>query len=269
MSVFSAEQREKLRESTRGAAAAFLEDMEYLREVTARIETSRGELRRLSSVLRRLLIDGAGDIPSIAAPRIGRVKLQAPDNKPFYDAQKRLWYPFFASRGAKIFGVRFEAIAFANAGKADPLRFETQAAEATAFAKDYDPDRRIELRIDNFLAQPVLCYFRKWITRKATIKYIANVASGVHSGEAATEEEKLIERVRQACSYNIRNGKVEVHVLPELGLDSANIEIAPDKEINFTAAEIDPVLVEVLAAAQLLTISPDVSKLEEIVRIEG
>jgi hypothetical protein len=269
MSAFSADQRAKLRESTKGAAAAFLEDIEYLREVAARIETSRGELRRLSSVLRRLLIDGGGDLANVAAPRMGRVKLLAPDNKPFYDAQTRLWYPFFASRGAKIFGIRFEAIALANAGKADRSRLDAQVAEATAFAKDYDPDRRIELRIDNFLAQPVLCYFRNWVSRKAAIKYIAHIASGVHSGAPATDEERLIERIRKACLYNIRDGKVEVHVLPELGPNSANIEITPDDAINFTAAGLDPVLVEVLAAAQFLTISPDVRKLEEVVRTEG
>jgi hypothetical protein len=113
MPSLSAEQKTKLLATTKPAAAAFLEDMEYIRDVIARIETSRGELRRLSGVLRRFLVEG--DISKIAAPRLGRVKLLAPDNKPFYDAERHLWFPFFASGGATVFGLKMGAIAMMNA----------------------------------------------------------------------------------------------------------------------------------------------------------
>lgn len=48
--------KEEMLAATRMAAAALLEDMQYIREVVERSEPSRGELRRLSGTLRRLLI---------------------------------------------------------------------------------------------------------------------------------------------------------------------------------------------------------------------
>ena len=54
--------------STRETAAAFIEDMRHLRDVVNKPDAT--ELRRLTNILRRLLIDG--DLGKIAAPRIGR-----------------------------------------------------------------------------------------------------------------------------------------------------------------------------------------------------
>jgi hypothetical protein len=65
----------ELKLATRDAAAAFVEDMPHIREVLNRVNPDRGELRRLSNPLRRLLIDNGGDLRDIAAPRIGRFKL--------------------------------------------------------------------------------------------------------------------------------------------------------------------------------------------------
>jgi hypothetical protein len=49
--------------ATREAAAAFVEDIPHVREVVNRANADRGELRRLSNVLRRLLlVDNGGDL---------------------------------------------------------------------------------------------------------------------------------------------------------------------------------------------------------------
>ena len=68
----------KLRE----AAAAFVEDMAYVRETLARADrTTPGELRRLSAILRRLLIEN--DCGRCSARR-----LPFPDNDAIYKAAR-------------------------------------------------------------------------------------------------------------------------------------------------------------------------------------
>jgi hypothetical protein len=53
----SSEKKAKLLLATSEAAAAFVEDMGYIRETLAKADrTTPGEIRRLSAVLRRLLI---------------------------------------------------------------------------------------------------------------------------------------------------------------------------------------------------------------------
>jgi hypothetical protein len=80
--TLSKERRKSLLNTTRDAAIAFVEDMEHIRTLIAQEDISRADLRRLSATLRRLLVEG--DISNIAAPRIGKIKLKAPNNNPVY-----------------------------------------------------------------------------------------------------------------------------------------------------------------------------------------
>jgi len=82
----SQEQKTQLRLSTAEAARALVEDLNYIRDVSKRVKSSRGELRRLSAVIRRILVDD--DLGKIAAPRLGKLTIDAPDNKAFYDIEK-------------------------------------------------------------------------------------------------------------------------------------------------------------------------------------
>jgi hypothetical protein len=162
------EAREQLVSATREAAAAFIEDLAHIRDVVNKTDPDGAELRRLSNVLRRFLIDDGGDLKDIAAPRIGRVVLLSPDNKPFL--ARDLEYEFFGSAGVVCFGVYTRAASLQK-GMATPPNLA-----------DFNPERTIDLRIDNFLSQRVLCFQNQWVTRQDAIKYIGNIASGVHSG---------------------------------------------------------------------------------------
>ena len=74
-----------------------------------------------------------------------------------------------------------------------------------------------------------------------------------------------------ACVYRVRDGVLEVHVLPELGENSAKWTMRPadgEPPLDFQASDLDVVLMETLAAAELLSASPDVRRLEEIVWTE-
>jgi hypothetical protein len=265
MPILSPDELASLRASTANAARAFAEDIDYFQRLIGHLETSRGELRRISGILRRLLVEK--DVLSVAAPRIGRMKFIGPNNKPFYDAEKRIKILFFASGGAKIFGVDVKALALFNAGPVPPLMTPDAYAKKQMDALHVSATQTVELRLDNFLAQKVLCYNGQWSSRRAAIKYIAQVASGVHSGPVLTDEDRLLEQLRQSCSYSIKGGKVEIHMMPQLGAHGPAFTVGA--ELSFSADALDPVLVEMIATASMLVTSPDVLRLRDAIRQES
>src|SRR2546423_11208402 len=42
------------------------------------------------------------------------------------------------------------------------------------YPPDFDMTRRIQLQLDGFLNQHVICFFGEWISRRGVIKYVAN-----------------------------------------------------------------------------------------------
>ncbi|MCC8976422.1 hypothetical protein [Bradyrhizobium brasilense] len=251
---------EELLAATRGAAAAFIEDMPHIREVVRRQNIDKGELRRLSNVLRRLLVDNGGDLRDVAAPRIGRFSLLSFDNNPVFKAeQKGPAFPFFQSGGASVFGVFFRAAIVDTPGREYPVI-------------GFNPEQMVALALDNFLSQRVLCLKGKWAARRDVIKYIANIASGVHSGTPKDPEHILLNRIRHAAAYSV------IPVPSEYGAPAGatmpsyafNVDVLTDieKELTYSATAVDPVLIEMLAVAHLLTISPDIEKLEGHIRTE-
>jgi hypothetical protein len=244
---------EELLLTTRAAAAAFVEDMPHVREVLNRVDPDRGEIRRMSNILRRLLVDKGGDLRDIAAPRIGRFSLLSPDNSPVLKASRRIQLPFYESAGVSAYGVFFRA-AMVNQGT-KPLSLE-----------NFDPEKAISLPMDNFLSQQVICLKGQWASRRDVIKYIANIASGVHSGSPKEPVHHLLNRVRRAARYSAVAVPAEMGAPPGtlMSSQSFNMGALGDGELPFTysAKDIDPVLVELLAAAYFLAESPDIAKLE-------
>lgn len=249
---------EELLKATREAAAAYVEDLPHMREVVNRQNIDKGELRRLSNVLRRLLIDNGGDLRNIAAPRIGRVTLLSFDNSPILKA-KGPSPSFFQSGGASLFGVFFRAAMLST-------------GQSSQEPDHFNYEQTVSLPLDNFLAQKVLCLKGNWTSRREVIKYIANIASGVHSGVPKEADHLLLDQIRNAATYSV------IPVPPEYGEPAGatmpsytfNLEVLKDseKEFAYSAGAIDPVLVELLAVAHLLTISPDIGKLESNIKLE-
>jgi hypothetical protein len=261
LSGLSFERRQQLLAATREAAAAFIEDMPHIREIVSKPNPNRGDPRRLSNILRRLLIDNGGDLRDIAAPRIGKVLLSTPDNKPFYKLDQQQPYVFFGSGGAETFGANIRA-AMQMRGSINPGPGEARAL-LPQFERGFDGQGCVSLPIDNFLSQRVLCLAGKWVTRRDTIKYVANIASGVHSGSPKENVEKLIADIRKAASYRVVNGAFTMAFNP------SNISPFPIIEkFQYQPDAIDPVLAEVLAAARYLIQSSDVQKLESAARQE-
>ena len=243
----SSENRTRLLLATREAAAALVEDMTYIRETLAKADKiTSGELRRLSAVLRRLLVDN--DLRSIAPPRIGQVSFLVPDNNPIYYAARNQSVGMFLSGGIRVFNNEFRAIATSRRG-------------ALTIDPAFDKTKTITVSLDGFLKQKVLAHNDEWATRGQVIKYVANSASGVHSKSTKAlhpeASEILLSRIRKSLrfsKYSDTGIKITVDWVAFGGMSHS--------EFVWTPESIDSVLVELLCAAHFLAASPDIHSLE-------
>jgi len=245
----SPEATQEFLRATREAATALLDDLHYMRELLQKKDTSSAEIRRLSGVIRRLLIDG--DLRKIAVPRIGKIALLAPDNNPIYKSAESKKMMFFMSGRAPIFGAGCGAI----------FAWIQSAKQPIQVPPDFDDLKTVELRIENFLTQPVLYYRGAWVKRESVIKYVANFASGIHSKTPISEEEKLIARIRHANSLHMKDGGIQIDLAK--GHDD---EAGP--EFRYSPTHIDPTLIEILAAANFVVMSPSVVEIERQIKVE-
>jgi hypothetical protein len=240
------EDRAALLKQTLDTAVALVDDLSHAREIVSQPKPSSGDIRRLSAQLRRLLVDRILSV--VASPRLGKLTLLAPDVQPVIVSNRANPIPFFMLGGAEVFGFSYTAGIAERAGAARAI-------------PNFDPERRIALNLDSFMRQPVLCFEGSWITRNQALKYIANVAHGVHSGSAADDTEKLIRRMRHIASAGVLNG------LPTLKMDVGAFSII-ELPAAISGDTIDGVLLEVLATAQHLVKSPDILAIEALVKAE-
>jgi hypothetical protein len=252
--VLSQEEQTKLIIGSKPAAAALLEDLPHIREILSK-PTSPSDVRRLSAVLRRVLVER--DLTIVASPRIGRIRLVAPDNNLIYKADKKHPLLFFGSGGANIFGGDLLGIyALDTTGPQ-----ESAIKLAKNIGTGWDQGKRIELKLDSFLTQRVLCLRGQWVSRSDVIKYIANISSGIHTGTPVEENEIILAQISRSNSYRFDGKGIAIDLFKH-GIDSRSAEL------KYTPDAIDPVLVEVLSAARFLTESPDVARLEQIIADE-
>jgi hypothetical protein len=200
----------------------------------------------MSAILRRWLVERA--MATIAAPRCGKVFLREPDNKPVNKTSEKQRFVFFASAGASVFGVEMRALTVTAGVRREPMG-------------DFDPERTVNVRLDNFLSQRVLCLQAQWVSRGDVIKYAANIASGVHSGAAKDRADHILQRIRQCAIIKVTDGHCSV------GVNLAAIE-GHDPPLAYDPAALDPVLVELLSCAHFIIKSDDTRRLESIVAQE-
>lgn len=219
-----------------------MEDMRHIRELLDNQSPSPGEVRRLSGVLRRLLVEN--DLRSIAPPRIGAISIISPDNNYVYHAARKQSLFIFASGGINVFNCRFRAIVGSEGN---------QPIDAS-----FDRNKTVPLSIDGFLNQKALCFKNEWATRRQAIKYVANFASGVHSSTPITSEEKILARLRQFTKLSAHeSGGAQISVEW-----SALVDTNLDTPFKWARDAVDLVLIEILSAAYFLSSSPDIKVLE-------
>src|SRR3954453_15394562 len=153
--------------ATHDAASAMIDDLQYMRETFSKPAPTAGDLRRMSGVLRRLLIDNGGDLPKIGPPRIGRIELLSLDTLPLERANRKQPWHFLVLGKALLFRAGIGNIA-------------VHREIDSVMPSDFDRNKIISLSLDGFLTQKVMCFQGEWASRAETIKYVANVAHGVH-----------------------------------------------------------------------------------------
>jgi hypothetical protein len=228
--------------STRDTAHALVDDLQHIRDIIDRAEPSSGDIRRLSNQLRRIIIES--DLREVAAPRVGRIEITGPDLRPLYRHVELRPIVFVSGGEVAVFGLLM-----------DGMRLE-KGSFATEI-QGWQPGSEVSLRLDTFRDQRVLYAQGRWVTRGDVIKYVANVAHGVHSSDPKDWQHELIRFVR----YAITAGKGDV---PEISLNE-NAIIGPDELFPPDRTRIDVTLLQLIAAARYLTRSPQVQALEAII----
>jgi hypothetical protein len=239
------EQKMDMITKTQSVAIALLEDLEHLREMAGGWHHTSAELRRASSILRRLLIDG--DLHKVGAPRIGKMLLKIPDYTKFYRAAENAGeFALFAS---------FDQIQIAS-----PKNMTRKMSLALHTTPGDRGMKYTQVKIDTFKTQKVFCFDGKWVSRADVIKFVANNASGVHSSEPS---DHILPSIRRAFTYNREeNGDFRLFMNPPGTAPSAT------KPFEYDPKKIDPVLAEILGSSRLIVESTDVVRLEDVVRQE-
>jgi hypothetical protein len=233
--------------ATKEAAAALVEDMSHIREMLALRDHPPGQIRLLSGVLHRLLVDN--DLRSIAPPRIGSLSLFAPDNNPVYHAARKQPLSLFVSGGISVFNCEFRAVT-GGIGR------------DFIIPEPFDRVARISLPLDSFLAQKVIAFDNNWFSRQQIIKYVAHIASGVHSSRPESPEDALLSRLRSYLKFSAHNGGAKIAVNYASYLSKTPVEFL------WVRDSIDVVLIELLSAAHFLSISPCIIGLETHIKTE-
>jgi len=169
------------------ALISVAEDLEYLRKWGP--EISDADLRRGTSVLRRLLVDG---IYSMAWRSIGFSKeprLFAVDLVSLIDNWPLENIEFGIAGGAHLKGLQFGAMLL--------HRGKPPAAEASLPVRENGYPGERFYNLSEYLASPSGIVGGECFTRLEVIKYIANVKGGVHLGtkQGKAETKQLIKKM--------------------------------------------------------------------------
>ena len=214
MTLSSAEKL-RLLHVTKEAASALLEDMDYIRDVVGREGTSRGEIRRLSAVLRRLIADR--DLAKVAVPRIGKILIHSVDNTYHYEAAVHAGHlRLFFTGDVRIYGQYLGSFDLHSVPHPQGTGLPTMGKlTSMLYPKGGEPMRDILMRLDGFAQQKVICFMGQWLSRQAVIKYMANLGSGVHSDTPAAPEELLLSRIRNAIQVSKGQDGPHIHIVWE------------------------------------------------------
>jgi hypothetical protein len=227
-----------MRLATYHVAKALADDLQHIRKLLNEPKPTPGDIRRLSAWLRRILVEG--DLNKAAAPRVGRIQIDAQDLKAFWNTK----WEILLVNAADVFGITTSTV----------------VAARTPVPIPQPPYPSIKLTLDTFLSQKVICFQGEWATRRDAIKFVANKAQGIHTTDVQSSVEKML--------LNIRH-MIVTHVNGEDTVTTTNLYRPSDPEGPFKAGkfEIDSVQMNLVATAKVLVDSEEVRALEEI--IEG
>ena len=171
-----------------------------------------------------------------------------------------------------LFGVQMSPIFMFNAGTPPPGLAPEQVTARLFKGLNFNPARRISLNLERFLSQRVLCLGGNWITRLEAIKHIAYWGQGIHlEGDKRTWADEVATEIRKSCTYIATTSGLQVQLFKDSPYWDLNIKFDEQGErqpMEASLATVDPLLVELLAAAQFMAESPKILELEASIREE-
>src|SRR4051812_40743305 len=215
--------------TTHETALALVDDLQHIREIIAKPEPTPGDIRRISNQLRRILIDSGGDIRKVAPPRIGPLELLAPDILPLIRLGERKPWNFLSAGVAEVFGITVDALIL-------------QEGAHSRSVKGYRQGSTVSIRLDGFLSQKIICFEGRWVSRADVIKYVANVAHGVHSGDPKEPNHGLLKKIRYIETVKLNGGNLTLNFNPKASGSS-------DKPIEIDRSALDIILIQLISAA--------------------
>jgi len=155
---------------------------------------------------------------------------------------------FLSAGVAEVFGITVDALIL-------------QEGAHSRSVKGYRQGSTVSIRLDGFLSQKIICFEGRWVSRADVIKYVANVAHGVHSGDPKEPNHGLLKKIRYIATVKLNGGNLTLNFNPKASGSS-------DKPIEIDRSALDIILIQLISAARYLTSSPDVIRLEEIIQQE-
>ena len=236
------EERENMRLATYHAAQALADDLQHIRSILGKLDPTPGDVRRMSAWLRRILVDA--DITKVAAPRIGRIRFDAPDLR----WSEQVKWMFLAENATTAFGIETGSLA---------MIFRPSAS----FSYPARPLPTVRLGLDTFLAQKVLSLEGGLASRGDAIKFVANKAHGVHSTDTGSDVERMLKTMRHLLVTEVAGKETGTRFTLRLPGN-------PTEVFKARRREIDCVQMNMVATARILVDSQDVIHLERVIAAE-
>lgn len=229
-----------MRDATYHVAKALADDIQHIRELLEHPHPTPGDIRRLSGWLRRILVEG--DLNKAAAPRVGRIHIDAPNLRPYWNFQ----WEILLINAADVFGITTSTVMYAK-----PHLPEIPEP----------PLPVVKLNLESFLSQRVICVRGVWATRRDAIKFVANKGQGVHTTDIHASVDKMLMKLRHI---------IVTHVDGEKTNTTFNLYPTENPEGPFKAGkhDLDGVQMNLVATARALVDSDEVRTLEQTIDAE-
>lgn len=234
-------------EATHEMAVVLCDDVRNMRSTLLSPLMNAGDVRRLSGPFRRILLDKGGDLAKVAPSRMGRYKINAPDLNVFYQENKKNPFVFYCGGQLTVLGSTIGDMQMRKHGSLVNL-----------------PHSMIDVSLDGFINQRVMCLNGKWVSRRDVITYVSNVTSGVHSGVAFEPSHLLINEMRNLVRLRLSPSQI-----CSIDLDPLHFGPHVFVPIKFDKEKLDVAGIQLLSSVNYFVNSEAIKKLEQIVEREA
>lgn len=248
MSSLSDAQKASLIRSTRPAAIALAEDLIYVRKTFEVYPPAPDTYRRLSPILRRLLLEA--DLRIVAGPRVGRISILTPKPSPGTVKKSTFYHQEF---GFNFLGCLYPAAITLN--EDEEASSDTPSEPNSGGSRDLD--YLVSVHLQEFLSQRPVYFRGDWFTRKQLLSYASNIAGGVHSGTPKSKDRVIFAKIEEM----IKN------VGWEFGHNCWKVRHKPTSSL-LTHQEVNPVTADLISTARMLVAAPQINSLVMIIQKE-